>query len=539
MSSVTGIFSTNGGVIDREELARLLFSFNILQDQRGQAGAGAVLANRKRIKGPCKDRGPARSSTPLNQLTDISDHTVFAGLAHTCYAKDKFLRREDIHPLKVDSKKYEIYVASDGILLDKKARKQSLMDEGYRFDSNTNGAVIGTLFAKYLDGSENEFQAGERVIDETVGCGGFSTVTLIRKRSNGKTKIVAIKDKRANKPMCYGEANDTFFIASESYPLQNFDVGDIKQARGGDVIVFSDNGIETENYGDSKLEMPCIFEQIYFGGPEALVLEDLGPKFPKLARRLGRDVKPGYRPSNFTVRSCLGLAWHDYWKGDVPELDLISPVVESGKGVTAGIAAGLGIGVEKYLESLLKTLAYRTFQVSNPEERRLEVMLKLKIITDIVEGKRMIIGDDSIVRGGVSGLSAHKEEIEMAFFPRKNYGVIGQLKTTGKVAEIMMAISYAPMYFQCYYEFDTMERRAAEYSIGRPLTEVCNDVAKRLEPDWEERQILKVRYNPLKNVYGVCGENKCTACANGCYPVDEKFVPDVIKERREHFTDAG
>ncbi len=331
----------------------------------------------------------------------------------------------------------------------------------------------------------------------------------------------------------------TFFIASETYPLQNFGVGDIKRARGGDVIVFSDNGIESKNYGDIKLEMPCIFEQIYFGGPEALVLEDLGPKFPELARRLGRDVKPGYRSSNFTVRSCLGLAWYDYWKGDVPEPDLISPVVESGKGVAAGIAAGYEISAKKYLETLLKTLAYRTFQVSNPQERWLEVMLKLKLITDIVEGKDMIIADDSIVKGGVSGLSAYEEAIKRTFFPRKNYGAIGQLKTTGKVAEIMMAISYAPMYFQCYYEFGTMERRAAEYSIGKPLIEVCDDVAKRLEPDWEERQILKVRYNPLENVYDVCGRNKCAACANGCYPVDEKFVPDVIKERREHFTDAG
>jgi glutamine phosphoribosylpyrophosphate amidotransferase len=537
MSSVTGIFSNNGNVIEKEELPMLLYSFNILQDHRGQAGAGAVMANPKRIKRPCKDRGPARSSTPLGQLKNISDHTMFAGIGHTCYAKDRFLRREDIHPIRVYGRDYEIYVASDGILLDKAERKQRLVNKGYMFGSNTNGAVIGTMFSKYMDKTGDEFEAGRMVIDETFGSGGFSTVLLARKKSNGKTKIVAIKDKRATKPLCYGEANDTFFVASESYPLQNFGVEHINRVRGGDVVVFSENGIEKKNYGDSKLEMPCVFEQIYFGGPEALVLEDLGPRFPELAKRLGMNIRPGYRPSNFTVRSCLGLAWHDYWKDELPAIDLVSPIVESGKGVTEGMAAGLGVGAERYSESMLKTLAYRTFQLSDPEERWLEVMLKLKLIIDKTEGKRMLIGDDSIVRGGVSGLSTY-EAGEMTFFPRRNYGAVGQLKTTGRVSEILMGISYAPMYFQCYYEFESMEKRAAEDSIGKPLIEVCDDVAKKLETDWEEKQALKVRYNPLGNVYDVCGRDKCAACANGCYPVDDKFVPDVIKERRERFTDS-
>jgi len=541
MSSVTGIFSTNSNVINNEELIWLLYSCNILQDHRGQAGAGVVTANPKRIKGPIKDRGPARSSTPLSALKNLSDHTTFAGLGHTCYAKDRFLRREDIHPVRVHSDNYEIYVSSDGILLDKQNRCQTLKDYGYKVESNTNGAIIGTTFARYLDETGDEFEAGHRVIDGNYGSGVFSTVMLVRRKSDGKTKIVAIKDKRANKPMCYGERNDTMFVASETYPLQNFgimEVGDkgIRRVKGGDVIVFSENGIDAKNYGDSKLEMPCVFGPVYFGGPEALMLESIGPMFAELAKRLGRN--PEAVPSNYTIRNCLGLSWYDRWKNEIEMPDLVSPVVDSGTGVTNGIAAGLEITADKYIGTLIKTLAYRTFQLSNPEERWLEVMLKLKLLTDILKGRNLLIGDDSIVRGGVSGLSVYEDKGEMQFFPRKNYGAIGQLKNIGGVESIMMAISYAPMFFQCFHEFNTMESRAARDSIGGSLIEIGDEVAGRLEPDRGERSILEVRYNPLDNVYGVCGKGKCAACANGCYPVDDQFIPDRIKERQDRFVES-
>jgi len=175
-------------------------------------------------------------------------------------------------------------------------------------------------------------------------------------------------------------------------------------------------------------------------------------------------------------------------------------------------------------------------------------MLKLKIIADVLDGQAIIAGDDSIVKGGVSGRSAYVEDIggspfpggdgSRTFFPRKNYGAIGQLKRTGNVGHITMGISYAPMYFQCFGEFGTMEKRAAEASVGKPLIEVCDDVSKMLEPDWKTDRRLSVRYNPLENVYAVCGRHNCAACANGCYPVDESFVPDAIRERRKKFKDA-
>jgi hypothetical protein len=94
------------------------------------------------------------------------------------------------------------------------------------------------------------------------------------------------------------------------------------------------------------------------------------------------------------------------------------------------------------------------------------------------------------------------------------------------------------MHFQCPYGFKEMEHFAAQDSIGKPLIEVCEDVSKLLEPDWQDRKVLDVRYNPLRNVYDVCGNGHCAGCANGRYFVDDSFVPDTIKRRRESFVDA-
>jgi len=198
MSSVTGIFTNNSKVIETEELSKLLYSFCILLDHRGQAGAGVVTANTKRIKEPLKGRGPARGSVPFSQLRNISDHTTFAGIAHNCYGKDRFLERENIHPVPVDSRTHDMYVVSDGILLDKNKRREALKDAGYKFISNTNGAVIGTTLAKYLDDGADEFEAGRNLIEDTYGAGGFSAVFLLRNRNTNKTKQIVHGKKAAN-----------------------------------------------------------------------------------------------------------------------------------------------------------------------------------------------------------------------------------------------------------------------------------------------------------------------------------------------------
>ena len=159
----------------------------------------------------------------------------------------------------------------------------------------------------------------------------------------------------------------------------------------------------------------------------------------------------------------------------------------------------------------------------------------MRYVLDALYKQWLLIGDDSIVRGGVGGISSSGEN-ERYFFPAKYRGVIGQLKNIGKVSGIDMAISYAPMPFQCFYSFENkIENHVAQHSVGRPIEEVNKDVARRMEPEWTEEGRFRVYYNPLNNVRNICGHHHCYACADGNYPIDEEFIPDSIKERRDVF----
>lgn len=534
MSGISGVFSTNEKVIKGEYVAKLLYENSIIQDKRGQAGAGIVLANPKRTKAH-KDRGPARESIPLNRVMEMSDHTVNAGITHNMYSKDKFLKREDIHPISVDSKNYEIHVVSDGIVLDKCEKRQELEESGYGFNSNTSAAVIGTSFAKHLDETGDEFEAGAKVLEENYGSGVFSSILLVRENSNGKTKLVLLKDKTANKPIYIAEGDDTFFVNSETFPLERNGLDNIQRVNGGDVIVLSDNGIDSRNYGDITLEKPCIFEIIYFGNPDNRVMETLGSGFQEYMKILGRNLDPKKGPSNYTVRNCLGLAWCDIWKDKIPEPELISPVVISGTGFTHGIATGYDANPRMYIPTIKTIHALKTYQISDPAVRKIEGNLKMRYLTDILNGMRLLMGDDSIVRGGVGGIQ-DPEAIEKSLFSEKYQLLISQLKHIGKVEEISKAISYAPMFFQCYFSFgNNMEDNAAQDFVELPFEGVCQAVSEKMDPEWGKDGRFKVMYNPLENIYDVCGTGFCTACADGNYPIREEFIPGEILARKEKF----
>ncbi len=536
MSSITGIFSNNDKVIESEDIADLVYFSNVYQKNRGQGGAGFVFANPKRIKyqNDNKDRGPVETATPLEKMRGMSDHTVFAALGHTCKSRHDFLKREDIHPIRIDSREYELYAVCDGFDLRREERIRELKERGYRFESETNGASIGTAFSRRLDETGDFFEAGEMLLDETDREAGYSGVFLARKKSNGKTSVVSVKDKRAIKPMCFGEANDTLFVESETYPLLDFGVNPIKNVNGGDVIVFSHNGTDIRKYGSPLLERSCIFENIYFKDPDSFVLEGLGPMFPELARRLGISTETGYQTVS-SVRNCLGLSSYEFWEDDLPNPDLIMPVPDSGRGFTIGLAKGYN---RTQSDGLVKALHYKSFLTSNKDTRKLHVRIKLKGILDKMFDKIIVGGEDSIVKGGVGGISQADYVRDSVFFPERYHGLINQLKNLFNVKEFHFFISYAPMFFPCYEEFGTMEKRAAEEFMGLPFRDVCEGVAKKLEPDWKDRRMLRVYYNPLSNIQSVCGDGYCTACADGRYPVKEELIPDVLKKREEAFRRA-
>ncbi len=520
MSNVTAIFSNNSKFVEEKRLARLLYDCNFWGDHRGQAGAGATMVDNwgdiKTIRG----LGVARVSTPLERMLSISNRSTFAGIGHTCYAKMKAPKEEDTHPLRIETGRYEIYLSSDGIVLGKNELRERLEDEGCKFTSNTNGEVIGMLFAKHLGDGEDYGGAAAKLLDEIDGRGGFSIAMLVRDKRKGKSKVVAIRDRKAIKPLCYGELDGTFFINSETYPLEHFgiDIKNVKRVNGGEMLVIDENGLELYDLGKG-IEKPCIFEIIYYGGSEARVLEPLGPLFPELARRCG--VNPEDIPTNYTVRGCFGIALTDFYK--TPDVDVLIGVPASGIPVTVGLSKGYGIYRD---EGMVKTEIERTFQWTDPYGRVIRVGLKLKAIIDILRGKKVGTGDDSVVYGGISGVK--ESEVGLGFEDSK-IGLVGLLKYVAEVQKVVSHISYSVMPFQCFFEFDKPEKRmAAEGLYGLSTEEQNAEMEKRLEPEWKRDKRLTMRFQPLRNIYAVCGNGFCTACADGNYPVRDEYIPPRI-----------
>jgi len=523
MSNVTAIFSHDGNFIEKQGLARSLYVFNFWGDHRGQGGAGAAMLDRwgdvKRIRG----LGASRFSTPLHELLARSNRTTYAGIGHTCYAKLKGPVEDNIHPIRIENDRYEIYLSSDGIVLGKDELRRKLEDNGYKFGSETNGEVIGALFADYLGDGDDYAGAGKQLLDRIEGRGGFSIAMLIKDKRKGKSKVIAIRDRKAIKPMCYGELDGTFFVNSESYPLEHFgvDVGDIKRLNGGEMIIVDENGIEGPEDLGKGVETSCIFERIYYGGPHARVLGELGPRFRELAKKLGAD--PDAIPTNYTLRKCLGYTLTETY----PDMngDILTGVPATGIPGAIGAAIGYGVPCE---QTFFKSEIERTFQWTDPFGRTIKVALKIVPANDAMRGRRVVTVDDSLVYGGM-GRGA--ERVYLGFDEQK-VGFIGALKYVVGVKHLTSEFTYGPMPFKCFFEFDKPEKKMAARGVyGKPLEEQNSIIEERLEPDWERDKRLTIRLNEPENVYSVCGKNNCSACMNGCYPVDDRYIPqDVMRD---------
>ncbi len=459
MSGIFGVYSNSNGEVSEE----LLMGTVALQ-HRGEEGCGISIPKKDGFYSP-KDRQLAyyffRDRT--KGLEGLRLREPLAAIGHTLYEDTGGLQ-----PVETWGENHLLSLAMDGILL----------GEGGKNDS-----VMRTLFSRALDKQEmldigRIYSAVEDVMTRLDGRGSYCVASLVLNKLNKEVSLVAFRDPRGIKPYCLGKKNKKYIVASESKALDAVESDLIRDIAPGEAVILSRQGINSKRLKQEQ-SAHCFFEWVYFADPTSVIE--------------GKNV--------YEVRKELGRILARRYIERVKDLDFVMASPDSGRGVAIGFQQELSKLTNRFIpyeEGFVKNSgAKRTFQVENPDERKLAARVKFFINKQLVHGKKIAVGDDSIVRGTV-----FKD------------GMIYKLRKAGAL-EIIPVISCPALLHACIK--DPRGKEFVAYGLDGNLESLGKQVAKKINADF-------VCYPSTGDMVQAVGlEEICKACIDGEFPVNQEF----------------
>lgn len=396
----------------------------------------------------------------MGLVADVFDETALnelqgnIAIGHVRYstAGDKDVR--NAQPLVAKYKKGDMGLAHNGNLVNAETIKEILEDSGVIFHSTTDTESILNLIARY---SNKGIEAG---IKNTMSLlkGAYALVL-----TTGDS-LIGIRDPHGLRPLCIGKLSDGYVLASESCALDVMDAEFVRDVAPGEIVIISSEGLRSVEPASVCQKHLCVFEHIYFARPDS--------------------VLDGDSVYDFRVNTGRLLA-----KQKKIEADMVMPVPDSGVPAAIGYAKESGI---PYGEGLVKNRYIgRTFIQPTQEMRENAVRIKLTPLKQNLEGKRVIMIDDSIVRG-----TTCKRIVE-------------QVRKAG-AKEIHVCITSPPVRYSCYFGIDTPYR---QFLIGAQKT--VDEICEYLGAD-------SLTYLGEDELREACGQKSqfCKACFNGKYPME-------------------
>ncbi len=432
---------------------------------RGQESCGISVAGGEEFRIE-KDMGLVAEVFDESRLDKLRFEEARVGIGHTRYSTTGSSLRFNAQPLTVRSNKGLIALAHNGNFTNARAMRDQMLGEGAVFQTTNDSEVMINLVARYahLDLAN----ATARVMGELEG--GFAVVLM------DKERIVGLRDGHGVRPLVIGESDDgTVVFASEPAALAVVGARFVRDVRPGELVVADGRGFRSMQVL-APTPTPCAFEWIYF------------------AR--GDGVWDGASVHHARVRMGERL-----WTEAPAEADVVVGVPESGLAAALGYARASGI---PYDLGLYKSpYAGRTF--INPNQRLRERKVRLKLAaTGAVHGKRVVLVDDSIVRGTTSGR------------------IVGLLREAGAL-EVHFRVSSPPIRYPCYYGIDTAARKELAAA-----TLTVEQIRERIGAD----SLAFISDEGLQRAIGLA--RTCTACFDGHYPAGhpgddaEKDALDVL-----------
>ncbi len=435
----------------KEDLFHLMYLGLSALQHRGQESAGIAATDGSAMY---LQKGVGLVSEALRE-NKIGKRKELAAIGHVRYSTYGASVLDNAQPLVARYSGGVIAVAHNGNIVNADNLREKLEYSGSIFQSATDTEIIIHLLAR-LPGKKIE-EALPSVLKELKGA--YSLLILTNK------KLIAIRDPWGFRPLAIGELNNRFLVASESCAFDIMGARFIREIEPGEMVIISKNGEKSIKFA-KRDEHFCIFEFVYFARPDS--------------RLHGRDV--------YKVRKALG---EELAKEKPVEADVVIPVPDSGTPAALGYAHKSGIPFDFGI--IRNRYVGRTFIQPTEFTRSLGVRIKLNPLPDIVNDKRVIIVDDSIVRGTTSRM------------------IVKMLRDAG-AKEVHFRISSPPIKFPCFYGIDTPNREKLIASSSSP-----NDIAKFLGAN-------SVEYLSIEGMVKAIGLHKdrvCLACFNGKYPVLE------------------
>ncbi len=437
------------GIYGHAEAARLTYLGLYQLQHRGQESCGIVSSDGREL----------RSERAMGLVSEVFDEETLnrlpghASIGHTRYSTAGEVSIREAQPFLVACQHGQVAVCHNGNLPFATEERKELERAGAIFSSTSDTEVVLHRIARSDAASVAEAVAG--VLRETEGA--YSMLFLTPR------SLIAVRDPRGFRPLALGRLGDAWVVASETCAFDLIDAEYVRDVEPGEMIEIDDEGLRSTFPLPERPRSFCIFEHVYFSRPDSLIF---GRSVNQSRHKMGRQLAVE-QPA---------------------DADIVVPVPDSGVAAAVGYAAESGIAFRHGL--VRNHYVGRTFIEPKQSIRSFGVRLKLNPVRDLLRGRRVVLIDDSIVRGTTS-----KKIVRM-------------VREAG-ASEVHMRVSCPPTLSPCYYGVDTPNKRdliAAQLSV--------EGIRDFIEAD-------SLGYLSLEGMLEACGipaASSCTACWTERYP---------------------
>jgi amidophosphoribosyltransferase len=443
------------GIFGHPESANLTYLGLYALQHRGQESCGIVSSDGSKLRAW---RGMGLVADVFKRDSTFDNLPGRSSIGHVRYSTAGSSDFKNVQPIMVDYARGSIAVAHNGNLVNAQELRNELEQAGSIFSTTSDTEVIIHLLAK----AQSDLLS-ERLTEALMAVkGAFSAVFLT------ETRMVAVRDPHGFRPLALGKLNESYVVASETCAFDLIEAEFIREVEPGELLVIDKHGLKSFKPFKPVPQAPCIFEFVYFARPDSTIF---GKQVYQVRKELGRQLA----------------------REHAVDADVVIAVPDSGMPAAIGYAEESGIPFE--LGLIRNHYVGRTFIEPQQSIRHFGVKLKLNPVRSILEGKRVVVVDDSLVRGTTA---------------RK---IVKMIRAAG-AREVHMRLSSPPTSFPCYYGIDTPSRKeliSSSHTIEEISRYITSDTIGYLS-----REGMRAAGGVPA---GMLTGHFCDACFSGDYPV--------------------